>query len=70
MCFYLLDVFLVVTKRLRLYTIKKGYGLHGLITSLKFANTKCDNFHLFIVRGRVITNHVIKKIKALGKFLQ
>ena len=67
--FYLLGVFLVVPKRLRLDTIRKGYGLYWLITSLKFVNTKRDNFHLFIVRGRVITNHVIKKMKALGKFL-
>ena len=52
MCFYLLGVFLVVTKRLRLDTIRKGYGLHKLITSLKFVNTKCDNLHLFTVLGR------------------
>ena len=62
--------FLGCNKRLRLDTIRKGYGLHRLITSLKFVSTKRDNFHLFIVRGWVITNHVIKKMKALGKFLQ
>ena len=33
--------------------------MQKLVTSLKFVNTKCDNFHLFIVCGQSLTNYYI-----------
>ena len=43
--------------------------MQRLITSLKFTNTKCDNFHLFIVCGWVLTNYYNdKEMKVSGKF--
>ena len=30
--------------------------MQRLITSLKFVNTKCDKFHLFIMGGQSLTN--------------
>ena len=38
--------------------------MQRLIISLKFVNSKCDNFRFFIVRGQI----TIKKMKAFGKF--
>ena len=31
--------------------------MQRLIISLKFVNSKCDNFQFFIVRGQSITNY-------------
>ena len=41
--------------------------MQRLIISLKFVNSKCDNFRLFIARGQFIITIVIK-MKAFGKF--
>ena len=59
---------------LKAVTARKGYGLYKdlLATALKFVNTKCDNFYLFIFRGWMLTNYYCsrrcKKTSSNGNF--
>ena len=66
MCINLLGLFGCLKKRLKACYSQKGLWFkQRLIISLKFVNSKCDNFRFFIVRGQITI--VIKKMKAFGK---
>ena len=39
--------------------------MQGLIISLKFVNSKCDNFWFFIAHGQIT---IVIKMKRFGKF--